>query len=111
MLATAQRMVGSYGLEETAAFAGAISSIKPDVADIIDWDEGLRTMADLKGVDPKLVRSEEDIAAIRKQRAQQQAQAQAVEAAAKLGPAANAFAKIPLNQNNALSQVLGGGPI
>lgn len=108
MLATAQRMVGSYGLEETAAFAGAITSIKPDVADIIDWDAGLRSMADMKGVDPKLIRSEEDIASIRQQRAQQMAQAQAVEAASKLGPAAKAFSEIPLGQNNALGQVLGG---
>lgn len=110
MLATAQRMVGSYGLEETAAFAGAITAIKPDVADIINWDEGLRSMADLKGVDPKLMRTEEDVEIIRKGRAQQQAQAMAVQAAGPVSQAAKNFAQIPLDQNNALAQVLGGGP-
>jgi GH25 family lysozyme M1 (1,4-beta-N-acetylmuramidase) len=108
MLATAQRMVGSYGLEETASFVGAITAIKPDAPDVLDWDEAIRMQADMKGVDPKLIRSEEDIAAIRKQRAQQMAQQQAIETAATLAPAAKNFADIPLDQNNALSQVLGG---
>lgn len=107
MLATAQRMVGSYGLEETAAFIGAVTAIAPNSADVIDFDKAVRHMADMKGVDPALIRSDEDIAAIREQRAQQQAQQQAIEAAKNLAPAAKAFSEIPLQNNGALSQVLG----
>lgn len=86
-LAQAQKMVGAYGLEETVAFAGNLAAMDPNVLDVIDFEKALRFAADIKGVDPTIIRSPEEVAKRAQAKAQQQQQAMAL-AAAEQGAAA-----------------------
>lgn len=82
LLAQAQKAVGVATIERTVGFAGSLAQIKPEVLDLIDGDEALREFADQVGPPPKTLRTREDVAAMREQRAQQEqaaAMAQAVE--------------------------------
>lgn len=75
MLAMAQRGLATAAIEKVWGFGGNIAAIKPEVLDRLDEDETIQEYADALGVSPKLLRSDKQVAAIQKARAQaQQAQ-------------------------------------
>ena len=74
ILAQAQRMVGIEGIERLADFVGRYAPVKPEVLDKVDFDEAIEQYARKLGVPAAVVVSDENVAAIREQRAQQQAQ-------------------------------------
>ena len=74
ILAQAQRMVGIEGIERLAGFVGAYAPLKPEVLDKVDFDEAIDQYAKKLGVPAAVIVSDENVAAIREQRAQQQAQ-------------------------------------
>jgi len=82
-VAIAQRAVGLDNLEHFARFGAEFATITGDVSalDIIDKDDLMRRHSEMSGVNPTTVRDEDDVAALRAQRAQDQAIAQAVAAA------------------------------
>lgn len=87
LLAQAQKMVSIPAIENVVGFAGNLAAIYPEAPDIIDVDKVIRTVAVVRGAPEKILRSEDEVAEIRKQRAQAQAQAmQAQEAAAAAQP-------------------------
>ena len=67
---------------DTAEEAKAIAQLKPDVLDKFDADAAVDDLADALGVNPKTIVSGRDVAVIRQQRAEQQAQQQAMMAQA-----------------------------
>ncbi|WP_218824192.1 portal protein [Achromobacter xylosoxidans] len=77
-------MAKSQKLEEVSAIEGTFAAVAqlaaakgdPTVWDNYDVDEGMRIAADGRGVPAKIVRNADDVAEIRKIRAQQQEQAQ-----------------------------------
>ena len=75
-LARAQRMEEVTAMDRLETTMGAKLELKPELADIYDWEEADRLRAQYLGVPGKLMRSEDDIAAIRQSRAQAQQQAQ-----------------------------------
>lgn len=79
MLAQAQRAVSTGGIERLLAQAGNLAAVRPDVLDNIDFDETTREYATLLDVSPKLLLPPDAVAAIREQRAEQQAQTQLAE--------------------------------
>lgn len=74
VLAQAQRMVGIEGIERLAGFVGTYAPLKPEVLDKVDFDEAIEQYARKLGVPAAVVVSDENVAAIREHRAQQQAQ-------------------------------------
>lgn len=74
VLAQAQRMVGIEGIERLAGFVGTYAPLKPEVLDKVDFDEAIEQYARKLGVPAAVIVSDENVAAIREQRAQQQAQ-------------------------------------
>lgn len=74
VLAQAQRMVGIEGIERLAGFVGNMAAMNPQVLDKLDLDEAVDQYARKLGVPAAVVVSDEKVAAIREQRAQQQAQ-------------------------------------
>ena len=76
ILAQAQKQAGLAGINGTVAFAGQVSGMHPEILDKINFDEALDQVAEMNGVPPKLLRSDEDVAQIRQQRAEQMAQQQ-----------------------------------
>ena len=81
-LAQAQKLTGTAGIEQTLIFAGSLAQFDPQVADKIDGDETLNQYSDLVGVPPGILRTDEDVAEIRRVRRQQQQAAALNEAAA-----------------------------
>ena len=80
-LAQAQRAVEVTTIERTAAFAGGLATFKPDVLDVFDADDALKKFSQFTGAVPSIIKSDEDVAQIRQQRAEQeQAAAQAEQA-------------------------------
>lgn len=81
MLSTAQSAAQTAGIERMFQIVGNLVGVDPQAMDTVDFDYGIQKYSDLMGNDPKLIRSPEALAAIRQQRADQQAQQQALEQA------------------------------
>jgi len=79
ILAQAQKALGVVGIERAVSFAGNLAGIQPEVVDKIDFDQAVNHYADMLGVPPTMIRSDEDVAALRQQRAEAQQQQQAME--------------------------------
>lgn len=92
MLAQAQRAIATNSVDRFVGNLGAIAQFKPDVLDKFDADAWADAYADMLGLDPDLIVPGEQVALIRKQRAEAQQQMeqaammqQGVDVAAKLG--------------------------
>lgn len=92
-LAQAQKAVATGGIERIWSFAGNISAVKPDVLDKLDADQSIDEYAEMLGVPPGIIVSD-DVVAQNRAAAQQQAQAmQAAEMAPQVAGAAKAGAE------------------
>ncbi len=69
IMAVAQKLIGLGGIERLAAFAGQMSQFNPEVLDKLDMDQMMDEYADVIGTPANLVVSDEDVAAIRAERA------------------------------------------
>jgi hypothetical protein len=87
--AIAQKFVGVDALDGNARFAAEMAAATQDLSilDNIDFDDLLHRRAEMTGMDPTAVRSEDDRNALREQRARDQAVAQNVAAAPELAKA------------------------
>ena len=88
MLAQAQKAISTGSMERFAAFVGNISAVKPNVLDKFDEDQAVDEYADMIGVPPSIVRSDDEVDALRQQRQQAQQAAQAAEQAVQVTKAA-----------------------
>ena len=116
LLAQAQRMVEMPSIEKVMGFAGSMAAINPEILDNINFDQALRRSAEVYGAPEIILRSEEETAEIRRERqAMQQAQLEAEQAAQMAAPAkdmaqaARLMAETPVQDGNALEELLGGG--
>jgi hypothetical protein len=116
LLAQAQEAVDAVALERTLGMAGNLAGIAPDIMDNIDTDYAIRRYGELLGNDPELMREEDDIAALREQRAEQAEQerqmamaAEGAGAAQQGADAARLLSETDTQNPNALTSVLGAG--
>lgn len=87
-LAKAQRISEINSLNGLLALAGEMAQVMPAVIDKVDGDKAIDMAADILGVDPRMIRDQKQVQAIREARAEQeQAQAQALQAQAMAGAA------------------------
>lgn len=70
MLAQAQRAVATNSIDRFVGNLGAVAQYKPDVLDKFDSDKWADAYADMLGVDPELIVPGEQVALIRKSRAE-----------------------------------------
>jgi len=84
ILAQAQKQAGLAGINATVGFAGDVSKIAPDILDKINFDEALDQVAEMNGVPPKLLRSNEEVSQIRQAKAEQMAQQRQMEQASQI---------------------------
>lgn len=113
ILAQAQRLLGIASIDRLMAFLGAQVAINPAVMDNIDLDKTARAYADMLGVPPSIMVSEDQLTAIRDQRnqmQQQQALAAQAETADKLASAGQTLSQTDMGGNTALSALIGQGP-
>ena len=107
MLSQAQQAAAAGGIERVLNLAGGIAGVDPSVMDNIDIDYAFDKYSSLLNNDPKMIRSPEQLAAIRKQRADQQQQAQQADIAQKLSVGAANLSKAQIDPGNALGQMVG----
>lgn len=91
MLAQAQKAVATNSIDRFVAAMGVVSQFKPAVLDKFDEDDWADEYADLVGINPQLINSDEDVAQVRQARAEAEQQ-QAALAAAQVG--ADAMGKL-----------------
>lgn len=115
LLAQAQKSVGTNAMEKTLALAGNLVGIAPDVLDNLNLDSALREHAQMSGTPESIMRDEDEVAKLRKERATQQQQQQELQnAAAMAGPlkdgveAARLLSQTPVGDSS-LNDILGGG--
>lgn len=78
VLAQAQRAVAAQGMDRLLGTVGQLAALRPEVVDKIDFDQVIDDYADMYGVNPETIVDDEQVAAMRQQRAEaQQAQARA----------------------------------
>jgi len=69
------------GFKAWAAFVGQVAALKPDVLDLVDWDDAIRRQGESEGVDREDIATPEQVAQIREARAQAQQAQQAMQMA------------------------------
>lgn len=116
ILAQALKAIKSGGIQQFTGFVGSIAKLQadagssPDILDKVDWDQAADELGMAIGVVPTIIRSDDDVAKIRADRAQaQQAQQQAAAAQPiKDGAqAAKALSETKMGTGSALDAMVG----
>ena len=105
ILAQAQRMVGTAGIERLTGYIGNLAAVAPEVVDKIDLDQSVDEYGEMLGVPGRVVRTDEQVAEIRQQRQQAQQQQQAAEQALAAAEGAKTLSEADTEGNNALTQL------
>ena len=88
ILAQAQRAVATNAVDRFTQNLGTLVAIKPDLADKFDADYWADYYSDVLGIDPQLIVPSKEVAVIRQQRAEQQAQMMQMEQAKEMAAVA-----------------------
>ena len=109
MLAQAQKMVGTTTVEQLSAYVGSLTAVVPEVIDKFNADKAVDRYADMLGVDSEIIRSDEEVAEIRKRRAEMIQQQQQMEQAQAAVQGAKVLSETRVGENSALDALMGGG--
>ncbi|MEM8027425.1 portal protein [Morganella morganii] len=109
VMAQAQKAIGVSSIERFIGFTSGIGQFKQEALDKINVDETIDAYAASIGVPPSVVATNEQVAQIREQRAQQQAMAQQMQMAQAAVGGAQALGNTPMDDNSALAALAGGG--
>ncbi len=108
ILAQAQRMVGVANTEQFLSFVGNLSAVNPGVLDNVDFDAAVRDHASRLGVTPKIVRSADEVAAMREARAAQDQINSALPAMGAAAESAKVLSETEMGGNTALNALMAG---
>lgn len=75
MLAQAQQAIGTNSIDRFIGAVGQVAQFKPEVLDKVNADKWIDIYGDSLGIDPSILVPDDQVQAIRQQRAQQQAAA------------------------------------
>jgi hypothetical protein len=98
VLAQAQRAVAVNGMERLLSTAVNLAPVKPDILDKLNFDQVVDDMANAFGVNPALIVSDQDVAAVRAARAQAQQAAQSAATAPQVVDSAKTASEINTDQ-------------
>lgn len=82
VLAQAQKLTATSSIDQGMTFIVNAAQANPDVLDVLDWDALSRSYLDRVGMPASCLRAEDEVAALRQQRAQAQQQAAEAQQAA-----------------------------
>ncbi len=110
LLSQAQRAVSMSSVDRIIGATASIAAAKqdPSVWDMINTDKVIDKAAGYLGVDPEIIRGEDEVKAIRQQRQQAMQQAQQAEQAATAAKAAKDLSGADMSTNNALTNIVRG---
>lgn len=120
LLAQAQKMVGSSGIEQLVGFTANLAKVSPDILDKVDFDEAVDQYGGMLGVPPKIIRSDDKVAMIRESKAKQAKAAQMAAMAPQLARGVKDLASAPSQGGNstvldsltqAAGAMRGGAPV
>lgn len=106
VLAQAQRIVATGAVDRLVGFVGQVAGIYPEARHKIDITRAVDEYAESLGVDPSIVRSDDEVAAMTQAEAQQAQQAQAMAAAQQTAETAKTASETEVSENNALGAVM-----
>lgn len=106
IMAQAQKLAGIASIERFAGFGQGLLAVNPEAADKIDFDQMIDVYADRLSLQPGIVRPDEQVAAMRKQRADAQAKAQAVQDIQAGATAAKDLSAVNMEEDNGLTRLL-----
>jgi len=104
ILQTSQQAAMAGSIERMLQMASTMAGIDPAVTDNIDFDMAFDIYAKMLATDPRIIRSPADLVSIRKQRAAQQQQQQALQSAETLSKAGANAANIDVGGGQNLVQ-------
>ena len=81
MLAAAQQLVGTQGLRAISGYVAELSAVKPEAVDKLNEDAAIDEYAEMLAVPSRVIRTNEEVAAIRQARAEQMRKQQEMEMA------------------------------
>jgi hypothetical protein len=99
--------VATNGVDRFVGNLGAIAGMKPDVLDKFDSDKWAEEYSEMLGINPELIVPSEQVAMIRKERADQAAIAQRSAMLNQNADTANKLSGASTSGNNALTDVMG----
>lgn len=107
MLAQAQRAVGISGVERLTMYVGQLAAAKQsmDVWDKLDTDQMIDGYADMSGVDPKFIVSDDKVSQMRDMRAQEMQKQQAMAQAEQMASTASKLGGIPTDTGTLASDL------
>lgn len=108
ILAQAQKLVGSIGIERVSGYVGNLAGVFPQVVDKFNVDEAIEVYAEMHGTPPKILFTADQVKATREARAKMQQQQAAVAAAPDMANSAKVLSETDVGGSNALEQILGG---
>ena len=103
ILAQAQKMVGTVGIERLGAFVESLTAIDPNAADRLNTDRTIQEYADMLGTPPGILRDDADLEERRQARAAMETAAQMAQVAKEGAQAAQAASGASLAEDNLLS--------
>lgn len=106
VMAQAQKLVGISGIERFAGFVGQVAQASPGVMDKVDSDQLIDEYADAVGISPRIVRSDEDVAAMRQEQQRAAKAQQTAELMAQGAGAARDLSQANLEGDNALTRMI-----
>ena len=107
ILAQAQRAAGLAAVDRWVEGQMIVAQALPEALDKINTDQLANVKADRLGVDPRIVVSDEDVAALRKVRNEAIAAQEQQAAMAQQAETAKTLAETPLGQDSALGALTG----
>ncbi|HSW00015.1 MAG TPA: portal protein [Sedimentisphaerales bacterium] len=106
LLSQAQKLVGVQGIQQVVGFAAQLAAADGGAAlEKLNLDVAMEEIADMHGVNPRVVRSDDEVAAMRQQRQQQQAAMTAMQTAAAGAKVTKDLSASPMGQGTALDMM------
>lgn len=106
VLAQAQRLVATGAVERLVGFASQVAQVYPEARHKINASRALDDYAESLGVDPGMIRSDDEVQALAQAEAQQAAQAQAMAVAEQGANMAKTASETNISDDNALGAVM-----
>lgn len=107
ILAQVQRAVGIGGIERLSGIVGQFAQFKPDVVDKMDYDQAVDEVADMLGVTPKVVRSDDKVLQVRGDRANRENAAAGLASAESAAKTAKDLTQAQVGGTNLLGALTG----
>jgi hypothetical protein len=109
-LAQAQKIAEVQQIDAMSSYVAQLAPVFPTIVDNFDQDEAVRERAEMLGTPKRIIRSKNDVAGIRQQRAQLQAATEQQAAMAQAAEMAQKLSQTPVGDRNALEHLTNTEP-